>query len=71
MSIPKLFQPVTFRTVTARNRIAMSPMCQYSASDGMANDWHVQHYGARAAGGTGIVFTEATAVASPAGSASE
>jgi 2,4-dienoyl-CoA reductase-like NADH-dependent reductase (Old Yellow Enzyme family) len=66
MSIPKLFQPVTFRTVTARNRIAMSPMCQYSASDGMANDWHVQHYGARAAGGTGIVFTEATAVA-PAG----
>jgi 2,4-dienoyl-CoA reductase-like NADH-dependent reductase (Old Yellow Enzyme family) len=63
MSIPKLFQPVTFRTVTARNRIAMSPMCQYSASDGMANDWHVQHYGARAAGGTGIVFTEATAVA--------
>jgi len=66
MTIPKLFQPVTFRTVTARNRIAMSPMCQYSASDGMANDWHVQHYGARAAGGAGIVFTEATAVA-PAG----
>jgi 2,4-dienoyl-CoA reductase-like NADH-dependent reductase (Old Yellow Enzyme family) len=66
MAIPKLFQPITFRSVTARNRIGMAPMCQYSASDGVANDWHVQHYGARAAGGAGIVFTEATAVA-PAG----
>jgi 2,4-dienoyl-CoA reductase-like NADH-dependent reductase (Old Yellow Enzyme family) len=66
MATPKLFQPITLRSVTARNRIAVAPMCQYSASDGVANDWHVQHYGARAAGGAGIVFTEATAV-TPAG----
>jgi 2,4-dienoyl-CoA reductase-like NADH-dependent reductase (Old Yellow Enzyme family) len=58
-----LFTPITFRSVTARNRLAMSPMCQYSAPDGVANDWHVQHLGARAAGGLGVVFTEAMAVA--------
>jgi 2,4-dienoyl-CoA reductase-like NADH-dependent reductase (Old Yellow Enzyme family) len=60
--IPKLFQPITFRSVTARNRIAVSPMCQYSATDGLGDDWHVQHLGARAVGGAGIVFTEATHV---------
>ena len=59
---PKLFQPITFRSVTARNRIAVSPMCQYSALDGLPNDWHVQHLGARAVGGAGIVFTEASHV---------
>ena len=59
---PKLFQPITFRSVTARNRIAVSPMCQYSAVEGLGSDWHVQHLGARAAGGAGIVFTEATHV---------
>lgn len=59
---PLLFQPITWRSVTARNRIAVSPMCQYSATDGVPNDWHVQHLGARAAGGAGIVFTEASAV---------
>ena len=59
---PKLFQPITLRGVTARNRIAISPMCQYSATDGLGDDWHVQHLGARAAGGAGIVFTEATHV---------
>jgi len=59
---PLLFQPITFRSVTARNRIAVSPMCQYSAADGLGDDWHVQHLGARAAGGAGIVFTEATHV---------
>ncbi|MCW3477621.1 NADH:flavin oxidoreductase/NADH oxidase [Limobrevibacterium gyesilva] len=59
MSSPKLFQPITFRSVTARNRITVGPMCQYSAKDGLADDWHVQHLGARAMGGAGIVFTEA------------
>jgi 2,4-dienoyl-CoA reductase-like NADH-dependent reductase (Old Yellow Enzyme family) len=62
MATPHLFQPVTFRSVTARNRITVSPMCQYSATDGLGGDWHVQHLGARAAGGAGIVFTEATHV---------
>lgn len=59
---PLLFQPITFRSVTAKNRIAVSPMCQYSATDGLGSDWHVQHLGARAIGGAGIVFTEATHV---------
>lgn len=59
---PLLFQPVTFRSVTARNRIVVSPMCQYSAVDGLGDDWHVQHLGAKAMGGAGIVFTEATHV---------
>ena len=62
MSTPLLFQPVSFRSVTARNRIAVAPMCQYSATDGLGSDWHVQHLGARAAGGAGIVIAEATAV---------
>jgi len=61
---PLLFQPVHFRGVTARNRIVVSPMCQYSATDGLGDDWHVQHLGARALGGAGIVFTEATHVSS-------
>jgi 2,4-dienoyl-CoA reductase-like NADH-dependent reductase (Old Yellow Enzyme family) len=61
----KLFEPVTFRSVTARNRITVSPMCQYSATDGLGDDWHVQHLGARAVGGAGIVFTEATHVSAP------
>ncbi len=60
--LPKLFQPITFRSVTARNRIAVAPMCQYSAQDGLGSDWHVQHLGARAVGGAGVVFTEATHV---------
>jgi 2,4-dienoyl-CoA reductase-like NADH-dependent reductase (Old Yellow Enzyme family) len=59
---PLLFQPVSFRSVTARNRIAVAPMCQYSAEDGLGSDWHVQHLGARALGGAGIVITEATHV---------
>ncbi|MCB8879311.1 NADH:flavin oxidoreductase/NADH oxidase [Acidisoma cellulosilytica] len=63
---PLLFQPISFRGVTARNRIAVSPMCQYSASDGVPNDWHIQHLGARAMGGAGIVFTEASAVSAVA-----
>ncbi|MGC8476330.1 MAG: NADH:flavin oxidoreductase/NADH oxidase [Acetobacteraceae bacterium] len=63
--MPSLFDPVTFRSVSARNRITVSPMCQYSATDGLGDDWHVQHLGARAAGGAGIVFTEATHVSAP------
>lgn len=62
MATPLLFQPISFRSVTARNRIIVAPMCQYSANDGLGTDWHVQHLGARAAGGAGIVMTEATHV---------
>jgi 2,4-dienoyl-CoA reductase-like NADH-dependent reductase (Old Yellow Enzyme family) len=62
MPTPKLFEPITQRSVTARNRIAIAPMCQYSATDGLGDDWHVQHLGARAMGGAGIVMTEATHV---------
>ena len=62
MTIPLLFQPISFRSVTARNRIVVAPMCQYSAHEGLGSDWHVQHLGARAAGGAGIVMTEATHV---------
>ena len=55
---PYLFRPLTLRSVTARNRIVMSPMCQYSATDGVPNDWHLVNLVSRAVGGTGIVFTE-------------
>lgn len=60
---PHLFRPISFRSVETRNRIMLSPMCQYSAVDGMANDWHLVHLGARAVGGAGIVCTEAVHVA--------
>ena len=60
---PRLFQPVSFRSVTARNRIAVAPMCQYTADDGLGNDWHIQNAGAKAVGGAGIVIIEATHVA--------
>ncbi len=58
-----LFDPLTIRGVTFPNRIFVSPMCEYSSSDGFANDWHLVHLGGRAVGGAGLVFTEATAVA--------
>jgi len=61
-----LFEPLKIRSIEFRNRIAISPMCQYSSVDGFANDWHFMHLGSRAAGGAGIVFQEATAV-SPGG----
>ena len=61
-----LFSPLTIRSVTLRNRIGVSPMCQYSAVDGVANDWHLVHLGSRAVGGAGLVIAEATAV-SPEG----
>jgi 2,4-dienoyl-CoA reductase-like NADH-dependent reductase (Old Yellow Enzyme family) len=57
-----LFEPLSLRSLTLRNRIAVSPMCQYSAEGGRANDWHLVHLGARAAGGAGLVLFEATAV---------
>ena len=57
-----LLSPLPLRGVTLRSRIAMSPMCQYSASEGLANDWHLVHLGSRAAGGVALVMVEATAV---------
>ena len=57
-----LFEPLALGDATLRNRIAVSPMCQYSAEDGFANDWHLVHLGARAVGGAGLIITEATAV---------
>lgn len=57
-----LFTPLTVRNITLKNRIVMSPMCQYSAKEGYSNDWHVVHYGTRAAGGAGLIIVEATAV---------
>ncbi len=61
--MPSLFSPLQLRDVEVRNRIGVSPMCQYSSEDGFARDWHLVHLGSFAAGGAGIVFTEATAVA--------
>ncbi len=58
--LPHIFRPLALRSVTARNRIMVSPMCQYSAADGVPNEWHLQHLGARAVGGAGIVFAEMT-----------
>lgn len=58
----KLFEPITLRDVTVRNRIMVSPMCMYSSVDGFADDWHLVHLGSRAVGGAGLVFTEAIAV---------
>src|SRR5689334_25137264 len=57
-----LFQPLSIKNVTLRNRIVVSPMCEYSSIDGFANDWHLVHLGSRAVGGAGLVITEATAV---------
>lgn len=62
MSI-SLFDPLTIGNVTFKNRIAVSPMCQYSSIDGFANDWHLVHLGSRAVGGAGLIIMEATAVA--------
>lgn len=60
--MPGLFDSLKIRGLTLRNRIAVSPMCQYSCVDGLANDWHYVHLGSRAVGGAALVFTEATAV---------
>lgn len=61
-----LLQPLTIKDITFRNRIVVSPMCQYSATNGFANDWHLVHLGSRASGGAGLIIVEATAV-SPEG----
>ena len=61
-STPPLFTPLAIRGVTFRNRIAVSPMCQYSSDDGFASDWHLVHLGSRAVGGACLVMMEATAV---------
>jgi 2,4-dienoyl-CoA reductase-like NADH-dependent reductase (Old Yellow Enzyme family) len=62
----QLFSPLQIKNITLKNRITISPMCQYSAEDGFANDWHLVHLGSRATGGAGLIIQEATAV-SPEG----
>lgn len=61
--LPPVFQPFRLREMTVVNRAVVSPMCMYSAVDGLPGDWHMVHYGARAVGGAGLVFTEMTCVA--------
>ena len=61
-----LFEPLQLRGITLKNRIVVSPMCQYSSEDGFANDWHLVHLGSRAVGGAGLIIVEASAV-SPEG----
>ena len=63
---PALFTPLKIKSIELRNRIVVSPMCEYSSTDGFANNWHLVHLGARAIGGAGLIITEATAV-SPEG----
>ncbi|MBS0664280.1 MAG: NADH:flavin oxidoreductase/NADH oxidase [Verrucomicrobia bacterium] len=58
-----LFAPLTIKSITLRNRIGVSPMCQYSSEDGLPTDWHLVHLGSRAVGGAGLIIAEATAVA--------
>src|ERR1039458_8454001 len=60
--MPNLFDPLSIRDVTLPNRIVVSPMCEYSSTDGFANDWHLVHLGSRAVGGAGLILTEAAAV---------
>jgi 2,4-dienoyl-CoA reductase-like NADH-dependent reductase (Old Yellow Enzyme family) len=60
--VPDLFDPLPLRGVTLRNRLGVAPMCQYSAEDGVPNDWHLVHLASRAVGGNGLVIAEATGV---------
>lgn len=62
----KLFEPLQIKSIELKNRIVVSPMCEYSSTDGFSNDWHLVHLGSRAVGGAGLIITEATAV-SPEG----
>lgn len=62
LSIPAAFTDITLRDITLQNRIVMSPMGQYSAENGVVNDWHLVHYGSRATGGVGLIIAEMTAV---------
>ncbi|MCE2922226.1 MAG: NADH:flavin oxidoreductase/NADH oxidase, partial [Roseomonas sp.] len=57
-----LFSPLTIRSVTIPNRVVMPPLCQYSAIEGLANDWHMVQLGRFAVGGFGLIFTEVTSV---------
>src|SRR5579872_4611045 len=61
-SMSHLFEPLVLRQLTIPNRVFVSPMCEYSCTDGLATDWHLVHLGSRAIGGAGLVMTEATAV---------
>lgn len=61
-SLPPMFTPIQFRGMRLDNRIALSPMCMYSATDGLPNDWTLTHLGSRAVGGNGLIITEMTAV---------
>jgi 2,4-dienoyl-CoA reductase-like NADH-dependent reductase (Old Yellow Enzyme family) len=62
--MPTLFSPLKIKNIELKNRIIVSPMCQYSAEDGFANDWHLVHLGSRAVGGAALIIQEATAVSS-------
>ncbi|MEQ8346784.1 MAG: bifunctional salicylyl-CoA 5-hydroxylase/oxidoreductase [Sneathiellaceae bacterium] len=64
--VPPMFTPFRLRDMVVPNRVVVSPMCQYSATDGMPNDWHLMHLGARAVGGAGLVVTEMTCIAADA-----
>ena len=64
--MPHLFSPIKIKSIEFKNRIVVSPMCEYSSEDGFANDWHLVHLGSRAVGGAALIITEATAV-SPEG----
>jgi len=68
--MPHLFSPLTIKNIELKNRIVVSPMCQYSSEDGFANTWHLVHQGSRAVGGAALIMTEATAV-SPEGRITE
>jgi anthraniloyl-CoA monooxygenase len=65
-AVPPAFQPFRMREMRVENRMVLSPMCQYSADEGLPNDWHLMHYGSRAIGGPGLIFTEMTCVAADA-----
>jgi 2,4-dienoyl-CoA reductase-like NADH-dependent reductase (Old Yellow Enzyme family) len=62
--MPHLFDPLTIKSITLKNRIGVSPMCQYSSENGHATDWHLVHLGTRAIGGAALVIAEATAISS-------
>ncbi len=64
--LPPMFQPFKLRGMVLANRVVVSPMCMYSARDGVPNDWHIVHYGSRAIGGAGLLFTEMTDVSAEA-----
>jgi anthraniloyl-CoA monooxygenase len=64
--LPPMFQPFKLREMEIPNRVVVSPMCQYSAKDGVPNDWHLMHLGSRAVGGAGLVFTEMTDISAEA-----